>query len=157
MDADGNTIVGNTNYVDSSGHPVVFLLNVTNTQAGGRGTVSIQGPMRITAPGQAAIIAHYDGQWLDHASVSIMSTSAAVTSLSSATFTTLPHVFEYSAAGQPLGLVGGPDGNLSSRPRELHPQPLTERCVNLSIHTALIKQTNLLSHFPSAQTNSAVA
>src|SRR5580658_673663 len=27
----------------------------------------------------------------------------------------------------------------SSRPEELHPRPLTERCVNLSIHTALIK------------------
>ncbi len=62
MDADGNTIVGNANYVDSAGHPVAFLLNVSNAQAGGRGTVSILGPMRITAPGQAAIVAHYDGR-----------------------------------------------------------------------------------------------
>ena len=62
-----------------------------------------------------------------------------------------------SPAAAPRGIVTGSDGNMSSRPRELHPQPLTERCVNLSIHTALIKQTNLLSHFPSAQTNSAVA
>src|SRR5450755_1001594 len=30
-----------------------------------------------------------------------------------------------------------------SRPRELHPQPLSERCVNLSAHTAPIKQTRL--------------
>ena len=30
-----------------------------------------------------------------------------------------------------------------SRPRELHPQPLSERCVNLSAHTAPIKQTFL--------------
>ena len=51
-------------------------------------------------------------RWLDHASVSLMSTSAAVTSLSGATFTTLPHVFEYAAAGKPSGIVGGPDGNV---------------------------------------------
>lgn len=29
-----------------------------------------------------------------------------------------------------------------SRPREFHPQPLAERCVNLSAHTAPIKQTH---------------
>ena len=33
-----------------------------------------------------------------------------------------------------------------SRPRELPPQPLAERYVNLSIHTAPIKQTNLPFH-----------
>jgi hypothetical protein len=32
-----------------------------------------------------------------------------------------------------------------SRPEELHLRPLTERCVNLSIHTAPIKHT-YLSH-----------
>jgi hypothetical protein len=31
---------------------------------------------------------------------------------------------------------------LESRPQEFHPQPLAERCVNLSIHTAPIKQTH---------------
>jgi hypothetical protein len=31
---------------------------------------------------------------------------------------------------------------VASRPEELHPRPLTERCVNLSIHTAPIKQTH---------------
>ena len=30
--------------------------------------------------------------------------------------------------------------NLESRPRGFHPQPLAERCVNLSTHTAPIKQ-----------------
>jgi len=30
----------------------------------------------------------------------------------------------------------------ASRPEELHPRPLTERCVNLSSHTAPIKQTH---------------
>jgi len=44
LDADGNTIVGNSNYIDAQGNPVTFFLNVTNNQYGGRGTVTIQGP-----------------------------------------------------------------------------------------------------------------
>jgi hypothetical protein len=37
---------------------------------------------------------------------------------------------------------GGTRVVMASRPEELHPRPLTERCVNLSIHTAPIKQTH---------------
>ena len=36
---------------------------------------------------------------------------------------------------------------LESRPREFHPQPLAERCVSLSTHTAPIKQTQTPSSF----------
>ena len=39
-----------------------------------------------------------------------------------------------------------------SRPRELHPQPLVERYVNLSAHTAPIRRTHLSSRSASAQT-----
>ena len=35
------------------------------------------------------------------------------------------------------------EGLVVSRPEELHPRPLSERCGNLSIHTAPIKQTHL--------------
>ena len=38
--------------------------------------------------------------------------------------------------------IGASGVDLASRPEELHPRPLTERCVNLSIHTAPIKQTH---------------
>ena len=44
-----------------------------------------------------------------------------------------------------------------SRPGESHPQPLSERCVSLSTHTAPIKQTRQPSHAASAQTDGAVA
>jgi hypothetical protein len=40
----------------------------------------------------------------------------------------------------------------SSRPEELPLQPLTERYVNLSIHTALVKQTRPLFRMPNEQT-----
>jgi hypothetical protein len=38
---------------------------------------------------------------------------------------------------------------VASRPREFHPRPLSERCVNLSTHTAPIKQTRSSSVAPS--------
>ena len=44
-------------------------------------------------------------------------------------------------------------GLMESRPRELPPWPLAERYVNLSIHTAPIRQTNPPYHYASAQTN----
>ena len=44
-----------------------------------------------------------------------------------------------------------------SRPGELHPQPLAERCVSLSTHTAPIKQTRQPSLAASAQTDVAAA
>src|SRR5680860_233555 len=40
-----------------------------------------------------------------------------------------------------------------SRPREFHSQPLAERCVNLSAHTAPIKQTHPTFLATNAQTN----
>ncbi len=40
-----------------------------------------------------------------------------------------------------------------SRPRDSHPQPLAERYVNVSAHTAPIKQTHLSSPHASEQTN----
>lgn len=43
-------------------------------------------------------------------------------------------------------------GSRSSRPEELPLQPLTERYVNLSIHTALVKQTRPLFRMPNEQT-----
>ena len=50
-----------------------------------------------------------------------------------------------------------PMGVVVSRPGESHPQPLAERCVSLSTHTAPIKQTRQPSHAASAQTDGAVA
>lgn len=46
---------------------------------------------------------------------------------------------------------------VASRPEELHLRPLTERCVNLSIHTAPIKQTNLPSLSANVQRDTAVS
>src|SRR5580704_6111198 len=39
------------------------------------------------------------------------------------------------------------EGFVVSRPGEFHPRPLSERCVNLSIHTAPIKRTRPPSLF----------
>ena len=111
-DANGNTIAGTAQYVDSNGNPVSFLLNVTNTQAGGKGTVTILGPARITAPSQAAIYAHYDGNWLQSSTISVTSTSSAVTSLTPVILATMPHITEYTAAGGPTGITSGADGNI---------------------------------------------
>ncbi|MFA0084043.1 hypothetical protein AB4383_18795, partial [Vibrio breoganii] len=44
-----------------------------------------------------------------------------------------------------------------SRPRELPPQPLAERYVNLSIHTAPIKQTHLTFLASNGQTSGGSA
>ena len=40
-----------------------------------------------------------------------------------------------------------------SRPRELPPQSLSKRCMNLSTHTASIKQPSLLIPISSGRTN----
>jgi hypothetical protein len=45
----------------------------------------------------------------------------------------------------------------ASRPEEFHPRPLTERCVNLSTHTAPIKQTPLPFSFANARRGEAVS
>jgi len=44
-----------------------------------------------------------------------------------------------------------------SRPQELPPQPLAERYVNLSIHTAPIRQTLLSSLLANGRTNEGFA
>jgi hypothetical protein len=44
-----------------------------------------------------------------------------------------------------------------SRPGESHPRPLSERCVNLSTHTAPIKQTVPPSLAANVQTDAAVS
>ena len=44
---------------------------------------------------------------------------------------------------------------LVSRPGEFHPQPLAERCVSLSTHTAPIKQTRQPSPFSSERIDTA--
>ena len=111
-DADSNTITGTSDYVDINGNPVTLLLNVQNSQSGGNGTVTIQGPSRITAPAQATVSARYDGGWLDHATISVTSTSSAVTSFTTATLMTTPYAVEYSAPNQPVSVVSGADGNL---------------------------------------------
>jgi len=47
--------------------------------------------------------------------------------------------------------IEAPVQTMASRPGESHPQPLTERCVNLSIHTAPIKRTHRPSLVASVQ------
>lgn len=112
VDAGGNTIVGTQNYVDSSGKPFALSLSVVNVQAGGRGTVTIKGAPRITAPNQSAVFAHYDGNWLDHANIAVASTSAVVSPLTGTTLTTTPSAAElFSSDAGASDAVVGPDGN----------------------------------------------
>lgn len=115
LDKDGNTIVGSANFVDVNGNPVALTLATANVQNGGRGTVTIKGPSRLTAPAQAAIYAYYDGGWLDHSAISVASSSSAVTALTGTTLTTTPASVEYtgfSANFDPWEITSGPDGNL---------------------------------------------
>ncbi len=114
LDANGKTIAGSTPYIDSAGKQVAILLNpVSNAQAGGKGTVTLQGALRITAPGQAAIYAHYDGNWLKSSTISATTTSTAVTTTgATATLTTIPYATEYAVGVNPFGITSGPDGNL---------------------------------------------
>lgn len=113
-DADGKIIVGNANYVDVNGNPVGFNITVSNNQAGGQGTVNIQGAPYVTAPGQAAIYAHYDGNWLASSTISVTSTSSSVTSLTGATLKIKPYAYAYTVGGTltPYGITVGPDGRL---------------------------------------------
>jgi len=50
--------------------------------------------------------------------------------------------FRGAAAYAPLSLIPVLRLYLESRPQGFHPQPLAERCVSLSAHTAPIKQTH---------------
>lgn len=116
LDRDGNTIVGSANYVDVNGNPLALTLSTTNVQAGGLGTVTIKGPPRITAANQAAIVAHYDGKWLDHTAINVASNHPLGGGLTGTTVTVTPKAIEYTAgltAGNGLhGVITGPDGNL---------------------------------------------
>lgn len=115
-DADSKTIVGTSRYVDANGNALAFSLHTINSQAGGRGTVSIIGPLRITAPGQAAIYAHYDGNWLDHTDISVTVSGGTIAgTLTGTTLTTIPTSIEYGGLTpnfDPAQIVAGPDGNL---------------------------------------------
>jgi len=117
-DADGNTIVGNAPYVDSNGNSLAFSLDVSNTQAGGKGTVTIQGPSLIHAPNHAAIYAHYDGNWLASSTISLTAVGGTVASVTGTTLTSTPYATEYSSGissgAVPYGIANGPDGNLWS-------------------------------------------
>jgi hypothetical protein len=112
LDADGNVIVGNSPYIDSNGNHVTFSLSVNNNQAGGRGTVVIQGPTLITAPGQTAMSAMYDGNWLASSTISIASSSTAISSLTDTTLSTIPTAYENMQTGlnNPYAIIAGADG-----------------------------------------------
>jgi streptogramin lyase len=115
LDADGNTIIGNANYIDLAGNPVTFTLDVNNNQAGGKGTVSIKGPPTITGPAQAPIFAHYDGNWLAGSTISVRSSSPTITSLTGITLTSVPAVaatYALPGGANPIGITVGSDGNL---------------------------------------------
>jgi streptogramin lyase len=115
-DPDGNTIIGNGRYLDVNGNPVNLLLNVSNNQAGGSGTVKITGPTVVNTSAHAAINAHYDGKWLASSTISATTSSSAAIGVTPVTLTTTPFATEYStglsAGAQPQGLTVGPDGNL---------------------------------------------
>jgi hypothetical protein len=112
QDPDGNTIVGNSNYVGINGNPIILYLSVSNNQAGGKGSVKLRGSTVINAPGQSATYAHYDGNWLASSTISATSSSNALTNITPATMTTIPHVTTYAVSGAPAGIVNGPDGNI---------------------------------------------
>lgn len=115
-DIDGNTIAGTGNYLDLNGIPLALTISVHNVTAGGTGSVSIVGPPRITGPGQSPIHAQYDGNWLDHADISVNASSTAVTSLTGTTLTIKPQMAaQWTIPGgntYPTGIVKGADGNL---------------------------------------------
>lgn len=140
LDKDGNTIVGAANYVDASGNPLALTLSTANYQAGGKGTVTIKGPPRMTAPAQATIYAHYDGNWLDHSVISVAANGGTVSSLTGTTLTTAPFVNEYTTAVNPHGITAGPDGNVW----------FTERGSNA---IGKITPTGLVTSYPCAPCN----
>lgn len=115
FDIGNNLIVGNGPYVDVNGNQLALSLSVMNNQAGGKGNVSILGPLRITGPGQTPIFAAYDGRWLDNSVISVTSSRPLAGSLGAATLPTIPHVIEFSGLTGPAftdELSVGPDGNI---------------------------------------------
>jgi streptogramin lyase len=111
-DADGNTLVGNTSFVDQAGNPVEIFLAVANNQAGGRGTVKILGQSVVSGPGQSSPTARYDGNWLANSVISLTTSSNLITNLTSATLTTVPVLKQFSVGTNPDGIVTGIDGNV---------------------------------------------
>jgi len=150
-DIDGNTIIGNANYVDVNGNPLSLSLDVTNTQAGGRGTVTLQGPTEITAPNQKTIYAHYDGNWLSSSTITVSSTSSAVTSLTSATLTTNPTILEYPLTLSGSGLWGITRGNNN----DLWTYENTASSGNVSYVAELSTSGALLNEYATPTSNSA--
>jgi virginiamycin B lyase len=116
LDADGNTIIGSSRYVDHNGDPVTLNLDVNNTQAGGHGTVAIKGPLAITAASQAVAIAHYDGNALTSSTISVSSSSSTIIAPSNANINiqpTINHEFTLpTASSLPIHITAAPDGNL---------------------------------------------
>lgn len=113
LDANGNIIAGTASYVDATGAPLALTLTVNNAQAGGRGTVVITGPPRITTPGQAAVYAHYDGNWLASSTISVASTRTLAGPLGTTTLTTIPTAQLIGGFTQtPNFITAGPDGDM---------------------------------------------
>jgi streptogramin lyase len=112
FDIDNDLIVGSGHYVDSNGNALTLSLSTSTNQAGGLGRVSIKGATELSASNQAAIYAHYDGNWLSDATISIASSSALVTNLTPTTLTSNPGLQQYATSGGPDDVVTGPDGNL---------------------------------------------
>jgi streptogramin lyase len=112
FDKDNNLIVGSIPYLDSAGSPVTLSLNSTNTQAGGLGTVTITGVPQLTAANQGPVYAHYDGNWLQQAALSVTSSSPVITGLAGTTLTPNPKLTEYLLSNRSFSITTGPDGNL---------------------------------------------
>jgi len=160
-DADGNSIVGNSSYVDTQGNPVTLSLNVANAASGGKGTVTIQGPTVMTAPAQVPIYAHYDGNWLNSATISVSTTSSTINNLTAATMNIVPTATEYSYVsntanhlmtyGPAAGITVGSDGNLwipefgsnngSCMLKSTISGTLTEYCTGISSGAGVIYDT----------------
>jgi virginiamycin B lyase len=115
LDADGNTIIGPGNYVDSSGNPVTIQFGSTNSQAGGSGTMTLS-QTSVSAPASSPITAHYDGGWLDHSTIAVTAPSSLASSSASLDIPTVPNVTEYSTGmssnARPFDITSGPDGAL---------------------------------------------
>jgi hypothetical protein len=93
----------------------VSALSVNNAQAGGRGSVTLQGPSDLSAPNHAIINAHYDGGRLSASTISVSSSLPIAGTLGNATLTTVPVAQEYATTtsnSQPNEIITGPDGNI---------------------------------------------
>jgi virginiamycin B lyase len=116
LDQDGNVIVGTSRYVDANGNPLTLSLTVMNSQAGGAGTITLKGPPAITAPLQSSVFLHYDGRWMNQATIGLNSSSLLGGGISGAILISTPSVaHEYTiptSASSPNFMTLGSDGNL---------------------------------------------